>query len=85
MAAARVHQMIREFRLQGGTIVTACNRVADVEALCDEVAFFHRGRLLRTMEIGHSGLDVGTVFQSLVQEDGLLREHRRPDGAGWDR
>jgi hypothetical protein len=45
------------------------------------VAFFNRGRLLRTMEIGHAGLDIGAVFQSLVQEDDLLREARRPDRA----
>ena len=79
MAAMRVHGVIRDFHAQGGTVVMACNRLTDVEALCDEVAFFNRGRLLRTMEIGHMGLDIGAVFQSLVQEDNLLREARRPD------
>jgi ABC-2 type transport system ATP-binding protein len=82
MAATRVHGVIRDFHAQGGTVVMACNRVADVEALCDEVAFFHRGRLLRTMEVGGSGLDLGAVFEGLVQEASLLREGGRPGRAG---
>ena len=85
MAASRVHGVLRDFHAQGGTVVMACNRAADVEALCDEVAFFHRGRLLRTMEMGRSGLDISAVFQSLVQGDSLLREDRRPGRAGRDR
>jgi len=85
LAATRVHGVIRDFQAQGGTVVMACNRFADVEALCDEVAFLHRGRLLRTMDVRHAGLDLGTVFQSLVHGDGLVRNDHRPGKGGADR
>jgi len=59
---------------RGGTVVMACNRVADVEALCDEVAFFHRGRLLRTMEIGHSGWTWAPCFRAWCKRRAWCRK-----------
>jgi ABC-2 type transport system ATP-binding protein len=37
---------IRELATAGVTVLVASNQVDEVEALCDRVAFFHRGRLV---------------------------------------
>lgn len=67
IAAVRFHQLIRDFQLQGGTVVMACNRAAEAATLCDEIAFFHQGRLLKIAKT--EGLDVGGVLQKLVEQD----------------
>ena len=64
IASARFHPMIRDFQLQGGTVVMACNRAAEVATLCDEIAFFHQGRLLEIAKT--DGLDVIGVLQKLI-------------------
>ncbi len=51
VAARQFHTLIKNFRLQGGTILMACNHTAEVPALCDEVAFMHEGRILQTVKI----------------------------------
>jgi len=67
IATARFQRLIRDFQLQGGTVVMACNRAAEVATLCDEIAFFHQGRLLKTDKA--EGLDVAGVLQKLVEQD----------------
>lgn len=45
-ATAAFHQLIRELRARGRTLVIASHDMAEVEALCDRVAILDRGRLV---------------------------------------
>jgi ABC-2 type transport system ATP-binding protein len=69
IAAVRFHQLIKNFQVQGGTVVMACNRTSDVAALCDEVAFMHQGRLLKTVRTEGLDADLAEVFRRLVEQN----------------
>jgi len=78
IAAAGCAEAMKEMRSRGGTVVMASNRTADLQDLCDEVGFLHRGRLLQVMRVGGLSLNLLEILKSLLarQEgsDGIVPE-----------
>ncbi len=67
IAAGQFQNMVKRFQAQGGSIVMACNRVEDIPALCDDVAFMHRGRILETLPLLGQGVNISEYFIELVK------------------
>jgi len=71
IAVIQFHALVKEYRAGGGTVVMACNRASDIAALCDQVAFMHRGRILRRMQLERPDIDIYGILKELVEnEDG---------------
>ncbi|MGD0310575.1 MAG: ABC transporter ATP-binding protein [Acidobacteriota bacterium] len=70
-AAARCADAIKEMRSRGGTVVMASNRTADLQVLCDEVGFLHKGRLLQVMKVEGLSMNLLEILTSLLaQQEG---------------
>lgn len=67
IAARQFELLIRNFKLQNGTVLMACNNVAEISVLCDEVAFMHQGKILQTTKIPGSGADIAEMFIKLLE------------------
>jgi|WetSurSiteA1Bulk_404760.scaffolds.fasta_scaffold04218_2 ABC-2 type transport system ATP-binding protein len=78
IAAGQFQRLAKDFRFQGGTIAMACNRTADIPALCDEVAFMHQGRILQITKLAGLERDISEMFMELIKRDG---EERDPTSA----
>lgn len=78
IAAARFESLLKGVRSEGGTIVLACNRIADIQTLCDEIAFLHHGRLLKVMKVESFSINPSEVLQSLIAQNGSTDSGTQP-------
>jgi ABC-2 type transport system ATP-binding protein len=67
IATRQFHSLAKNFQAQGGTIVMACNRTEEIPALCDEVAFMHRGKILETVKLAGLRINISEVFAELIK------------------
>jgi len=74
LAVRQFHGLVKQFRLQGGTIVMACNSSRDVPDLCDDVAFMHQGRIMQTIALAGRTIDIAETFIKLIDGCGASRE-----------
>jgi ABC-2 type transport system ATP-binding protein len=68
LAVRQFHALVKTFLFQGGTIVMACNRTADVADLCNDVAFMHQGRIVQTMNLSGLTIDIADAFMKLMDD-----------------
>lgn len=66
IGVARCKAALRSIRSEGRTVVMACNRVEDLQDVCDEVAFMHRGRTHKIMKLQGPGSNPADVMQDLA-------------------
>jgi ABC-type Na+ transport system ATPase subunit NatA len=64
----RCENALRNARREGRTVVIACNRVADLQNLCDEVAFLHLGHLLKVVRLEGRSLNLADVLHDLIDQ-----------------
>lgn len=67
IAVGQFENLVKSFKSQGGTIIMACNRTTEIPALCDEVAFMHRGKILETMKLEGRDIDIAEIFVKLTK------------------
>jgi ABC-2 type transport system ATP-binding protein len=67
IAAKQFQSLVQNFQAQGGSIVMACNRTEEISALCDEVAFMHRGKILETIRLSGRGINISESFVELIK------------------
>jgi ABC-2 type transport system ATP-binding protein len=82
IAARQFRNLAKNFQAQGGTIVMACNQTAEIPGLCDEVAFMHRGKILETIQLSESRIDISDLFIDLVRRNGEEDGGVLSDGPG---
>jgi ABC-2 type transport system ATP-binding protein len=70
VAVRQFHKMVKCFQLKGGTIIMACNRTEDIPDLCDDVAFMHQGRILRSMKLEGCKIDIAQTLIELTDRSG---------------
>jgi ABC-2 type transport system ATP-binding protein len=68
VAVRQFHALVKNFQFQGGTIVMACNNTSELPALCDNIAFMHEGKILKTMNISGLQINVADLFLELVDK-----------------
>jgi ABC-2 type transport system ATP-binding protein len=66
IATSQFQQTIKGFCARGGTVVMACNRIAEAAAMCDELAFVHQGRILETIRTDDPAADPAEIFRRSV-------------------
>jgi sodium transport system ATP-binding protein len=60
--AIEMHEVIREFREQGKTVVFSTHVMSEAEKLCDRIAIIHNGRLLACDTLEHLRLSTGIHY-----------------------
>jgi ABC-2 type transport system ATP-binding protein len=80
IAVGRFKKLIEDFRLQGGTVVMACNQISEIRSLCDEVAFMHQGRILQIVKLGEFDTDLREALVELVARQSA-EQNSPSDGA----
>ncbi len=79
IALARCETSLRNFRREGGTVVFASNRIADLQNSCDEVGFLHQGRLLKIVKLEGRSLNLADILHDLIDQQ-LACEARSEGG-----
>jgi len=76
---AELHQILRELKAGGTTIILATHDMAEAEALCDRLAILLGGRLVTVgtpLEVTATG--AGFTKVSVQTQNGLLKSDERP-------